>query len=98
MDSSMWNTVFGVVQNMMISLFGFFFSVMGAAVETLLALIFLAALFRLVIRPLLGYAIDLQLSDVRRDMRAKHKFNRVGKQKAISRKYTDQVIKENSRR
>ena len=98
MSSELWSSVFSSVQSMMISLFGFFFSVMGAAVETLLALIFLAALFRLVVRPLLGYAIDLQLSDVRRDMRAKHRFNRIGKQKSISRKYTDQVIKDNSRR
>ena len=98
MSSELWSSVFSSVQSMMISLFGFFFSVMGAAVETLLALIFLAALFRLVIRPLLGYAIDLQLSDVRRDMRAKHRFNSVGKQKPISLSYTKQTIKENSRR
>lgn len=55
MDASTWNTIFGAVQDMIVSLLGFMFTAFGVASSVLLALIFLNALFRLIIIPLVGH-------------------------------------------
>ena len=58
MSSGLWNTMFNAVADAIITMFGYFFQLLGAATGALFALIVLAAVMRLVVKPILGYKLD----------------------------------------
>lgn len=58
MDEQLWTTAFGAVADAIISMFGYFFTVIGAAASTLLALTVLGAVLRLIVKPIVGYKLD----------------------------------------
>lgn len=59
MSFDLWNTAFSAVGNAIISLFGYFFDLLGAATTALLALTIFGAVVRLIVKPILGYSLDL---------------------------------------
>lgn len=50
--------MFNAVADCIISMFGFFFTVVGAATSTLLAITILTAVVRLIVKPIMGYKLD----------------------------------------
>lgn len=88
MSLELWNTMFNAVADAIIALFGYFFTVVGAATTALLALAILSAVIRLIVKPIIGYKLDaLDLgSNLRRGdmkaraekMREKRKHNKSG--------------------
>lgn len=54
MDAELWGQAWNLVSSTIITLFGYAFTVLGAATTTLIALTILAAIFRLILMPLLG--------------------------------------------
>ena len=58
MSAELWGTMFNAVADCIISLFGFFFTIVGAATTALLALAILSAVIRLIVKPIMGYKLD----------------------------------------
>lgn len=82
MSDDVFTTCFSSVTQMMFTLFGYLVNTFGtAAMNTVFVLCILSAVFRLIVKPLVGYSIDLRLKDVRSDMRKKYKEKKIGKGK-----------------
>lgn len=62
MGLSMWNSAFAAVADCFLSMFGFFFQVIGAATAALLALTIIGAVVRLIVRPIMGYTFDISVT------------------------------------
>lgn len=62
MSAELWGTMFNAVADAIISLFGYFFQVVGAATTALLALAILGAVIRLIVKPILGYSLDMSVT------------------------------------
>lgn len=80
MSSELWGTMFNAVADCIISLFGFFFTVVGAATTALLALAILSAVIRLIVKPIMGYKLDNAIVSPYRERDAKARREKFRKQ------------------
>lgn len=75
MDINTWNWAFAQMINALSTVFGYAVQAAGVATVTILALIWLAALIRLIVAPLLGRSIgsmlDTALNDTARQLNRK---------------------------
>lgn len=59
MSLELWHTAFSAVGDVIITMFGYFFDLLGAATGALLAITIFGAVVRLIVKPILGYSLDL---------------------------------------
>ena len=75
MDISTWNWAFAQIVNLISTVFGYAVQAAGVATVTILVLIWLAALVRLIVAPLIGRSVggmlDTALNDTARQLNRK---------------------------
>ena len=86
MDINTWTWAFSQVVSAFTSLFGHIMQVVGAASFTIIVLIWLAAIVRLIVAPLIGRSVggmlDTALNDTKRQVRSASKeFDKTSKEK-----------------
>lgn len=86
MDTNTWNWAFSHMISALVSVFNYAVQAAGVATVTILALIWIAALVRLIVAPLIGRSIggmlDTAMYDTKRQVKSASKeFDRTSKEK-----------------